>query len=322
MKALALGFVLVVAGCAASDLTLGEKKACAALAQAECDKLEACVLDGVGRRYGAAGTCLARRQASCEASAGAHASGTTPGSIEGCTLALADAACGDFERDTIPLCAPAQGQLGENAACAFSSECHSTFCQLVTGTGCGTCQPRTTLGASCATTSCSRGFVCVSSTLTCQAPSAGGAQCSDGEPCGFALTCVTPSGAATGTCEPAGSSVGASCDPAHATGPGCDELRGLACDRATDRCINLTYAGAGQPCGDVSGTTVACDAASVCFGASDTAQGHCQALVREGSACDTGAGPACMAPARCVTGSGAGATTAGTCELPSAQTCG
>ncbi len=320
MKAFVLVLVLCTAGCASSDLTAGEKKACVAYAQAACAKLDACVFDGVGRRYGDLATCLARVGASCEENAAAHASGASPGSIEGCTNALPDATCGDFERDTLPLCAPAQGNLGTGAPCAFSSECHSTFCQLVTGTACGTCQPLTSPGASCATTACSRGFVCVASTMTCQPPSAAGTACNDSEPCGYSLTCVTPPGAATGTCEAAGASVGATCDAKHETGPGCEALRGLVCDRTTDRCINLTFAGAGQPCGNVSGTVVACDGASVCSGASGTTPGTCQALVTEGRACDTGPGPTCMAPARCVTGSAT--ATGGTCELPTARTCG
>lgn len=306
-------------GCSPDDLTGGEKKACVIYASAECAKLDSCVLHGVANRYGDPATCLARLTAGCEANAGTHDSATTTGSLEGCANALPGAACGDFERDTIALCAPAQGTLATGDACAFSSQCSSTFCQLVAGTLCGTCQPLTTIGASCATTDCSRGYVCVASTKTCQAPSAEGTACGDTEPCGFALTCVTASGSTMGTCQATGTAVGAACDPRHETGPGCDQQAGLVCDGATGMCIELTYAGAGQPCGNVSGTEIACDGASVCFGVSGTTPGMCKALVKEGSACDPTSGPTCMSPARCV---GPGLpTNPGTCQLPDGKVC-
>ena len=316
---LPLVLMLTLAACSTSDLTRAEKKQCVAYATAACAKLDSCVVRGVARRFGDSPTCISRLAAGCEANAGTRDSALSAGSLEGCINALPGADCGDFERDTLAACAPPQGPLGTGDACAFSSQCASTFCQIVTGTSCGTCQPLTSIGASCATVDCSRGYVCVASTTTCQAPSAEGTACGPSEPCGFSLTCVTPSGAMTGRCQATGANVGVACDQKQVTGPGCDEEAGLACDGTTSTCIDLAYAAAGQLCGNVSGTVVACDGASECFGASGTTTGTCEALARDGSACDTSAGPGCMSPARCV--AGGGAVTAGTCVLPSSRAC-
>lgn len=319
MKPSLLACILTLAACSTSDLTPEEKRQCIAYATAACAKLDSCVVRGVSHRFGDRATCVSRLTAGCEANAGTHDSALAPASLEDCIDALPGAACGDFERDTLAACAPPQGPLGTGDGCAFSSQCSSTFCQIVTGTSCGTCQPLTSIGATCAAADCSRGYVCVASTTTCQAPGAEGTGCTPSEPCGFSLTCVTPSGATKGTCQATGASVGVACDSKHEVGPGCDEEAGLACDRTTAACIDLAYAGVGQPCGNVSGTAVACDGASECSGASGTTPGTCAALVKEGSACDLGGGPACMAPARCITGGGAG--TARTCVLPSARSC-
>jgi hypothetical protein len=83
-------------------------------------------------------------------------------------------------------------------------------------------------------------------------------------------------------------------------------------------CVAAPYVGAGGACGDVSNKIVLCNGASICFGASGTTPGTCKAIALEGQACDTSAGPSCMAPARCVTT----ASTAGTCQLPDPATCG
>jgi hypothetical protein len=321
MRAAASLVVLLGLSLAACDnaYTTSDKETCELLAQADCTRLDQCIFHGVVDRFGDEDTCEKIYTARCKAQFEANHTGEHSSETEACVAALAPASCADVEDDTVDACQSSPGTAGIGAACAFSTQCGTAFCALDTNGNCGTCQQLSNAGDDCSAHGCSPGFECVPSTMTCQPRSAPDGSCSASEPCAFALSCVTPAGASTGTCVAARQVAGYPCDATLENGPGCDVNSGLTCDPSTNTCIALTYATAGQPCGLVSGTTVACEKKSSCHGASATTAGTCVAFAAPGAKCDTVAGPDCEPLAVCVTGSAT--VTAGTCKQLDASSC-
>jgi hypothetical protein len=294
--------------------------ACAQLATAQCDKLDACITNGTSQRYTDKATCVARLMASCTTSLAAADTANNPDNVIACATAVPTASCDDYIGNDVVACAPLMGKRALGSPCAYPAQCQSAVCAIAKGTNCGSCAAPSSAGDSCATASCSRGFTCVAGTQTCQTPGGSGASCDDNHPCGFRLSCVVATGATSGSCEAAGTTAGTACDPRREAAPGCANNAGLVCDSATKQCLAATFSGPGGACGLSGGKVVLCDMASVCFGASGATPGTCKAIALEGQPCDGVAGPSCMAPARCVTGSAT--STAGTCQLPDPGVCG
>jgi hypothetical protein len=302
------------------SMPVGADQACADFATANCGKLDECVLNGTTIRYGGATTCQVRQKQACLVRLGANGTGNNPDAVEACVSEVPTASCADFDSGSIPECEAKIGSLADGAACTFGGQCKSSNCAIVNGTNCGTCAEPNQAGDSCATTSCSQGFVCVAASQQCQPRGSAGANCDADHPCGPALSCVTPAQAASGTCQDAGESEGTACDPKRQSGAGCDPSSGLYCDSASNTCLPAMHAIAGGQCGSVNHVTVVCTVASTCFGAQGQTPGACLANVPEGMPCDTQAGPSCLLPAQCVTG---GPTaTSGTCRLPDPTACG
>ena len=294
-------------------------KACTDQAMADCARLGACIKNGVETRYGSTAVCITRMHDNCVLGLGATGTGNTPTSVEACATAIPGASCGDFVASNITACQPTPGTLALAAPCTYNAQCATAFCNIVKGTNCGTCSAPSMADDSCATSGCSRLMTCVSSTMKCEPTGALGSSCDSGHTCGYQLSCVTPAGAASGTCQPAGTTAGTTCDNKRVTAPGCDGDSQLSCIAATKTCTLETLAGAGQACGFVAGAEVVCTSASSCWGAMGTTPGSCLALAMEGQPCDTANGPACMLPGRCVTASAT--VTSGTCTLPAPASC-
>ncbi len=290
-----------------------------ALAAANCAKLDQCIKNGTTLRYGDLTACQARQTRGCLAGLAAPGTGNSAALVMSCSAAVPAASCDDFEATRIAECQPKVGQLANGAACAFSSQCASTFCAIANGTNCGACAAPTHANDSCAASNCSVGQSCVAGNMQCQTDGSAGASCDKDHPCAYLLSCVTAAGASSGTCQLSGATAGAACDNKRQTLPACAASQGLFCEAASKTCKALTYVNAGNPCGFVNGTTVACTSAATCFGAMGATPGTCKALAKEGQPCDTAAGPGCVAPGRCVTGSAT--STAGTCALPDSTTC-
>lgn len=304
-------------GCTAS---VGADQACTDLATADCTKLDACVFNGSTVRYGGASTCRNRQRQACLLRLGATGTGNSPPDVELCVSQVPSSTCTDFDLGNIPECQAKIGAGTDGAACVFGGQCQSSNCAIVTGTNCGQCAPANTAGDSCATTSCSHGFTCVAATQQCQPIGSSGGTCDSDHPCGTGLTCVTPSGAASGTCQTAGTSLGVACDPKHQTAAGCNNSMGFFCNGATKTCDAVTYVTAGAQCGSVSSTQLGtCTNASTCFGAQGSTPGTCVANATDGMPCNIETGPACIPPARCITASPT--ATSGTCRFPDPTKC-
>lgn len=298
---------------------VGADQACTDFATANCTKLDDCVFNGTSQRYGGASTCRQRQKQICLLRLGATGTGNNPTAVEECVSETATASCNDFDLADIPECEAKIGSGANGDPCAFGGQCQSSNCAIVTGTNCGTCAPPNNAGDPCATTSCSQGFECVAATQQCQPFGSAAAACGTDQPCGAGLFCVTPSGAASGTCEVSGTSVGSVCDPKHQTAPACNASMGFYCDGGTDTCASIVYVTAGAQCGSVSQVVNGCTNASTCFGAQGSTPGTCVADAADGTSCNTETGPSCVPPSRCVTSSPTAVS--GTCRFPNPTTC-
>ena len=291
-------------------------QACADFAAAQCSKLDQCVVNGTTSRFGGVAICQARQKEACLARLNAPGTGNNPAAVELCVQQLPTGSCTDFDLGDIPECLAKVGTREDGQPCAFPGQCKSSNCAIATGTSCGTCAEPDTGGETCTSTSCSHGFVCVEKTQLCQPRGTLDGTCDADHPCGAGLSCVTASGAQSGTCQAAGNTLGTPCDPQREVAPACDPNFGFFCDGTSHTCTAETFAPAGGECGFVKPIVVACTNNSTCFGTPS----KCVTNAADGMSCDTQAGPSCLPPAQCVTGSAS--EPAGRCELPDAAACG
>jgi hypothetical protein len=321
------------AGSGGGDGGVSIETACSASAAAQCTMRDTCSVNhyGLTRTYGDMATCVQRMHDSCVAGLNAPGTGNTPANVMACVGALATTSCTDFQNGNVPApCLPPAGTVAMGGACRFNAQCTTTYCNITTGSECGTCGALPTAGTACegpaGVAACGgHGMVCVGATAvpyaagTCQMlVTATGTACDATHPCGAGLSCTPVSTtAANRTCEPAGSMVGAACN--GATNPGCDVDRGLTCNSMTHMCAQFGVVAAGTACGvGADGTFVHCASNGVCMGyTTATPHGTCIAAAADGSACDRSLGPSCATGSACV---GAAGTT-GMCIAPNAMDC-
>jgi hypothetical protein len=299
-------------------------EACAAVAKAQCDKRVECSgkIDargvGVIRMFGSMAECLARQALQCESAYRAPGSGHSLATEAECAQALAAFSCAAFFANDAPGPCRPSGARVNGAACAYDTQCRSTFCTGETHAACGTCGPEPALGASCADADCGRGQLCDGATKTCRAPGAAGDGCDSSDDCGYGLVCGGGSGSAGGggaMCREAVAAIGEPCGGMNAL---CDGAQGLFCSSSmgAKKCAAMTFVAAGAPCGLLAPDSFAACTAGGCYTAKGLAgageMGTCKANAADGAACDTATGPACELPARCVLGNG----TAGVCRVP------
>ena len=300
--------------------------ACADYARAYCAKLDQCGNKAAQRTFGSVDACVARASMRCVSAAAAPSSGSTAVTIDACTGTIPTASCAEWLEPEPVVCAISPGTLAKGAACAFGTQCASTYCAIPLGAGCGQCAAVPGAGDDCTAT---RG--CGPANLRCDASGSGkclplggaSAPCDASAPCLAGLDCVgaEPKKMTQGACQPARATLGAACDPARVAAPGCDRNQGLDCDKASLQCVAVATATAGAPCGydKTSGAFTICTGGSTCFAsAASGATAVCVVAVVEGSACDTAAGPPCLTPARCVAAPGG---TSGSCVLVDGASC-
>ena len=336
MRAMILATVLMMAcssggaDTGATDTSSGTSadQACTDSAKAQCQKLDACHVDGVAIRYGAMELCVSRVKANCLVALGAPNTGRTSDNQEACALAYAGASCADFVQGSIAACLPPAGTRAIGGPCTYSAQCQSAFCAIPTGTACGTCAASPTAGQSCASSQCGPGQQCQKATTSCQPFGAAGDKCSSTSECVVGLACVGASSASgtTGTCVVGAETLSAACD--RTSGPQCDEVQGLYCSftpkQTAGTCVKFLKATAGGACGFTAGSGTTGSSYTICTGASQCVVqagangGSCVGNALEGKPCDTTNGPACLSPARCITAPG---LTSGTCQLPDPTQC-
>jgi hypothetical protein len=271
--------------------------------------------------YGDMNTCLAREQLSCTISFNAFGASSSLDGTERCAAAWSSVSCDDFYNNNPPPDCIGRGAQLQDEPCTFNGQCASSYCLGNKTSTCGTCGPAPAVGDSCVDSNCARGQQCVFRTATCEVPGIAQAACDNNSmPCGPDLACVGSTPTALGSCMPGIATAGARCG---GTLSGCDGTFGLTCSgpSANKTCVAIQYETNGKPCGQINGTFVSC-ALGQCFTATGPTMagetGTCKTNAADGQPCDVQLGPLCTSPARCIiTGSGA----AGTCTIPSADSC-
>ena len=305
---------LAAAGCGGSSISAD--KGCTDEVNARCALYMSCSNGTLlTTRYGDLATCQAREKAACLNRLLVMGTTATPAFEEACAAALPAESCVEFLDDQPAVaCIAPLGAQTDGAVCVVNAQCASGYCNLGTHTVCGTCGAPANAGDSCAAATCARGLICFGATPICVAPGAMSAACDAKDPCQADLVCVGASAKMMkmGTCQTAVAVAGMPCDPLSQTSPACARGRGLTCDPTSKTCVAINYAAAGAACGVVNGLFIGCGAGGGCYPIGGMSQ-TCAASAADGAACDTVAGPGCLAPAKCVT---TGSATAGTCQLP------
>ncbi|HVZ71845.1 MAG TPA: hypothetical protein VHJ20_05660 [Polyangia bacterium] len=276
--------------------------ACAQVAAALCDRLDACSPTALKVFYGDKATCTTRANLSCTTDQGTSGIKRTPDDLVACATALGPARCADLLANQYPAaCDDMPGLVVNGAACGSNLQCVSTYCNKMDA-ACGVCSPRQQAGGDCTVDDgCVKGLVCANK--KCVTPGDVGADCNPpNQPCRADLYC----GKVMAKCL-AKVGVGAACPDDQA----CDLTRGAVCIKGV--CEMIDVAKAGDACGLPTKT--------VCtgfqgLGAGDPCSnlltgGICARTAEDGTACGMDH-KVCLAPATCVEG---------VCRLPSAPNC-
>lgn len=299
--------VVIVGGCSAGGgARSGQSGDCASLADTICKSAEQCSPSVVSVQYGDAATCIARYVLACQAATTASGASVKPADYAACASAYAQLDCTHlmavFNGRPSPAACLVYGSRADGKACGQSTQCASGYCQPNSVT-CGTCEEHQPAGAACKFISdCKSGLTCLASNAHCGQPEPAGASCKFSTDCALGLVCTS-----AGKCGKPGQA-GASCT----TLTDCDVMQGLACN-AQKACAPAGFAKAGEACGLVNGSFVACEGGAYCPIPQGQTQGSCKAPAPDGAACSLAQGPPCLAPAACING---------TCRLPDPASCG
>lgn len=290
MKLAALALVSFVVAACSSDpepTKITSTEACAAFTKMTCEKMQECASFKLSTTYGDIETCKARVQIECEAKVTVPNSSATPDRVSACATDGKAVICAEYLRNKLaPTCALAPGGLDTGEACTFDSQCKTTFCRQISGTGCGKCSDRQAVGAACSTTSeCDTNAVC--SKLKCVVPADVGQGCSPEKPCVGGLKCIS------GTCNTP------LLRDADCKEQGEKCAQGDYCDASTLKCKPITLGQAGEDCGTVQGKVIRCEASGFCGPELDSV---CVSAAADEGGCDDLVGPRCLPPAACVAG--------------------
>jgi len=274
-----------------------------------CRSFQKCFPVQFGNQYGDEEGCVSRRLMLSVSALFGPGSLLKTADIEACGRASGgEYSCDDilrlfFENPVIPADCRLRGELPNGTACAGSDQCKSGFCRYETNSGCGVCADRAAPGSACSTHAhCAEGFACQGG--KCVAWVDRGGMCDATRPCHTADVCD-----ATGVCSQR-LSLGSMCD---ATRQDCDV--NTSCNRTTNVCTALGSYGLGLPCGFRSdGSLGLCNHGLKCKITNSTDySGACVGAAKLAEPCfRTGPnGSQCESPLIC----------AGTCVLPSTETC-
>lgn len=259
-------------------------------------------------------------------------SGMTDAQLAACVSATQAAGC--VAPGALPSACSVPGSLPDGAACNEPFQCAGGQCfvgasagpDASTGTAslCGVCATLPAVGQPC-TGSCAAGAACdhTQATPTCVSVTAGAAgdPCDGiGADCGAGLYCDAVSGACaqlpvagepctdTGLCAVPAWCLAKNCAAPGSSGAPCGTdaecQAGLGCSVQTETCGTVTWAAAGDPCGDLARCLV-----GVCNPGPST----CPAVLGDGASCDPAdQSTTCDTLAGCV---------GGTCQSVDATVC-
>jgi hypothetical protein len=305
--------VVLVACSGAVSGPVTPAQACADLAKAICNQLDACEPNVVLTRYGDAAACVSRTQTTCPSLLAARGSGVTPDPVETCARAYGSLRCEDLLLGHLPADCAFHGSLPSGSGCAFDAQCAAPndHCAIASGV-CGVCGARSGAGATCRVDGdCQPGLVCAVQVAPvggnppslCLAPAGLGEMCDLGHPCLATLACVLFA------CQPR-AGAGAAC---QLLSQNCDVVHGFVCG-AAGTCDKARTTAAGGDCGQslIDQSFTECTRGATCNTHGTAVFGTCDAPAADGAMCDSQSGPFCVSPAVCLNG---------VCTLPDPVAC-
>lgn len=304
-----------VVGDVPSDVPATAASACGAYAHAFCAYYLRCDPVDFTLLYADAPDCEQREAAVCPNELSAPGTSLTAGGLVDCADAYTTTSCETF----VPAACLKPGTLSNGGGCEYDSQCQSTYCNRPAASWCGTCTPRSALGAACSQepNSCELGMACALVGCSVGVPDGGGCPSKD-----LQSICVTPvadggSCLIRAQCATGLACISDTCAPARQPGEPCSSNE-CALDKNVEcaqgdggvACLPVSYAPAGQAC-DPS-TNMLCSGGGRCVGPGAAQQtGVCQAAADFGQAC----GPAapCLRPYLCIGSTCQGPVSAASC---------
>jgi hypothetical protein len=307
---LALLFAALRCAACSSEADITLESAPTDLATAVCGRIGACSPTALAITFGTADRCLEQKALGLAKDLHAPGAAITDAGLRQCLSAIRAASCDDIlgSGARLPAC-EMKGTLANGSVCGTGLQCRSGACAgngdeppvLGGRHGCGVCKDRVGVDAACANDPCEAGLYCrspvktptISTPATCIAFAGAGERCAD-DPV-VAPRCRGTAACLAGIC---GKRIaeGSDCPP----GDTCEA--GLTCvfegTATTGKCTKQKIAAAGESCGYVSGSFVACGGASWCTPSVGVVPGKCKALPTAGQDCSES--EACLAPARCL----------------------
>jgi hypothetical protein len=280
--------------------------ACAVYAKGFCSTYLSCEAFTFESIYGSVATCEQRVEQFCPDNFAAPGTGVTPSSLAACGLGISNQTCAQALTEYAPGCVW-HGSESMGASCEYDAQCQSGFCEVASGSVCGTCQPLVSLGQACDSAyDCANGLICATTSCPVDGGACTGTEqaiCFDprgaGSVCDTPTDCESPLGCVKGVCASLLEN-GAPCD-----GGGCDTLAALYCaaklEGGAQTCVQATFAPAGAPCNSTTSPPTLCAASGSCRSTTGEAAvvGTCVAAAADGQSC---ANALCMPPAICVSG--------------------
>lgn len=298
--------VALVAACggSSSNSSSDPGSACDAYFDALSSATAKC--DGVSLPADLAAAQKARFHTLCVQQLGLNGSGLGTQTLNDCASAFGAVTC-HGANPAISSCAAKTGTLADGSTCNSGTQCKGGLCTKTASVGdggvtiptCGTCSTGIAVGASCANGgNCMPGSACTSNVCVADGTVDVGGDCGNNSVvCKSGLACsaskctllAAENGPCNGTqsCQDGLVCVKNVCTKGLVTGADCSTATSSClssvCDPTTKKCAQVTLAHAGEPCGFVNGTVVACAQGS-CNTTMQTT-GTCPKVLADGAAC-------------------------------------
>lgn len=289
----------------AGKLPAGAEAALAANARVFCRSFQKCYGAQFKNLYGDEEGCVARRVKGSTSVLFGPGSLLKTSDIEACGRASgSEYSCDDilrifYENPVTPADCRLRGELDNGTPCAGSDQCKSGYCRYELSSACGVCADRVGPGGPCQMHAhCAEGFGC--DLNKCVPWVDRGGTCGIGKPCHMADTCASDNKCVQRL------SLMSACEKQD-----CDI--NTSCNLTTKLCTAIGLYGLGATCGvRPDGSLGLCDHGFKCK-IEGAGAGACVGAATEGQSCFPNGpnGSQCEAPLRC----------AGTCVLPSTETC-
>ncbi len=269
-------------------------------------------LNGTNQRCGGFGIpseYKARFHTECVTTLAYPGEGITAQSLSDCAGVYGGAACRGSNGGLALTCTGKNGSLADGSACNGASQCKSGACEISASSDggvqtvsyCGTCVPTIPNGQSCATsgTRCTSTASCVKGICVGYNTVDVGGDCLGSSVCKAGLACETQKcvalgglGAActsTAGCQDAFVCSAKVCAKPIALQGDCSQAAdgcsvGTYCDVSTKKCVGISVAKPGQPCGFLTNGISVC-AVGTCNLDPQKTTGTCPAIIPDGQAC-------------------------------------